>query len=75
MVFVCIVIIISVAFVFTYPFLRIASDCDRQMEEMMKKAEKRKEEISESQNCLDADAFGLFYCADMTAILSIETNN
>lgn len=48
MVFVCIVIIISVAFVFTYPFLRIASDCDRQMEEMMKKAEKRKEEISES---------------------------
>lgn len=48
MVFVCIVIIISVAFVFTYPFLRIASDCDRQMEEMMKKAEKGKEETSES---------------------------
>ena len=38
----------EVNFVFTYPFLRIASDCDRQMEEMMKKAEKRKEEISES---------------------------
>lgn len=42
MVFVCIVIIISVAFVFTYPFLRIASDCDRQMEEMMKKPKREK---------------------------------